>query len=271
MRKIFIFLTPLLIFTILFLLAVLIINKEGGKGALQVTSVPQSQVFLDDKLVGKTPLCLCELPELLKAGDYNIKLVPTKSGFKSFGQKITLYKGVLTVVDRTFDSNSSASSGSIITLTETDDNSSELLIISFPGKASVLLDSSPEGVTPLLIKNVTVSDHEIKILKDGYKEKIIKIKTILGKRLELTLSLGIKIDTAKTSATTSASIISVIVLNTPTGFLRVREVDSLTSTQIATVSPGEKLDFLSERGEWFEIRLSDGRIGWISSTYARKE
>lgn len=270
-RKIILFLTPLLVLTILFLLTVLVINREGGRGALQVTSVPESQVFLDDKLVGKTPLCLCELPQLLKIGDYNIKLVPTKTGFKSFGQKITLYKGVLTVVDRTFDKDSSTSTGSVITLTEIDDNSSELLIISFPGKAQVLLDSNPQGITPLLIKDVTPSDHEIKILKDGYKEKIIKIKTTLGKRLETTVNLGIKIDIEATSATPSALFTKIIVLDTPTGFLRVRENDSVTSSQIATVTPGEKLDLISEKGEWFEIRLSDGRTGWISSSYARKE
>lgn len=272
MRKITLFLTPLLILTILFLLIVLIVNRDLGKGALQVTSIPASQVFLDSKNVGKTPLCLCELPQLLKVGDYNIKLVPLQTGFKAYEQKVTLYKGVLSVVDRTFDKEVSASSGSIITLTEIDDkNTSGLLVISFPSKAQVLLDSNPQGQTPLLLKEITASDHEIKILKDGYKEKIIKIKTTLGKRLEVTVNLGIKADINASNSTSSASLTSVVILDTPTGFLRVRKTDSVSSEQIATVNPGEKLDLISEKDEWFEVRLSDGRVGWISSAYARKE
>lgn len=277
MRKIIFFLTPLLIITIIFLSIVLVVNRDGGRGALQATSIPPSQVFLDGKFIGKTPLCLCDFQQLLKVGDYDIKLVPLKTGLKTFEQKITIYKGVLTVVDRTFDAKISASSGSVITLSEIEDkNSSELLVISFPSKARVILDSNPQGSTPLLIKDITSSDHEIKILKEGYKEKIVKVKTIEGKRLEATVTLGIKPDitSEEKKASKSASIPSiskVVILDTPTGFLRVRATDSVTSNQIATVNPGEKLDLISEKDEWFEVRLSDGRTGWISAAYARKE
>lgn len=277
LRKIIFFLIPILIVTVLFLSAVLVVNRDGGKGALQATSIPESQVFLNGEYVGKTPLCLCDLPQLLKIGDYNIKLVPLKSGLKSFEQKITIYKGVLTVVDRTFDTQASVSSGSVITLSEIDEkDNSQLLVISFPNKAQVILDSNPTGTTPLLLKEITSSDHEIKIIKDGYKEKIIKVKTIPGKRLEATVALGIKADITKedrktASPAASLTISKVIILDTPTGFLRVRQSDSVSADQVATVNPGDKLDLISEKDEWFEVRLSSGSTGWISSTYARKE
>ncbi len=275
MRKIILFLFPLLILTILFLLIVLIVNREVGKGALQVTSIPSSQVFLEGKYVGKTPLCLCELPQLLKSGDYSIKLVPSQSGFKNFEQKITIYQGVLTVVDRTFDQEAAVSTGSIITLSPIDDKSaSQLLVVSFPNKAQVILDSSPVGVTPLLLKEITPSDHEIKVLKDGYSEKIIKIKAIEGKRLEVTMALGIKTDINSAAALASVSAITtpqVIILDTPTGYLRVRKDSAASSAQIANVNPGDKLLLISEKDGWYEVRLSDGKTGWISSAYAKKE
>ena len=274
-RKIVLFLTPLLILTILFLLIVLFINREGGKGALQVTSIPISQVFLDGKFVGKTPICLCDLPQLLKTGEYNVKLIPIEKGLKEMEQKITIYKGVLTVVDKTFDKQIAASTGSTITLSPIGEKEkSELLIISYPSKADVIVDSNPKGTTPLLIKDVTISDHEIKIIKDGYKEKIVKVKTIPGKRLEATVSLGIRTDlTSEDSKATSAAVLTqkIVILDTPTGFLRVREKDTLNSNQIGTVNPGDKLDLVSEKDEWYEIVLPDGKAGWISSTYARKE
>lgn len=275
MRKIILFLTPLLILTIAFLLIVLVVNRDDGKGALQVTSIPSSQIFLNEKYVGKTPLCLCELQQLLKTGDYNIKLVPEQSGFDPVEQKITIYHGVLTVVDRTFEKQAAASSGSIITLSSIDDKaSSQLLIVSFPDKAQVILDSNPEGSTPLLLKDITTSDHEIKLLKDGYNEKIIKVKGIEGKRLEATIYLGIRNDitapAVKANPSTPPST-KVVILATPTGYLRVRKSDSASSDQIGTVNPGDRLELVAEKTDWYEIKLPDGKIGWISSAYAKKE
>ncbi len=275
-RKLILFLTPLLILTILFLVIILVVNRESGKGALQVTSVPASQVFLNGKFIGKTPLCLCELTQLLKIGEYNIKLVPTEKGFKEYEQKITIYQGVLTVVDRTFDKQSSASTGSVITLSSIEDkDKSEILVISFPSGAQVILDSNPKGVTPLLLKDIPPSDHEIKIIKDGYKEKIVKIKTIAGKKLETTVNLGIRTDltAVSTKASSSAEIKTqkIIILDTPTGFLRVREENSVNSVEIGTVSPGDKLDLISEKEDWYEVTLPSGKIGWISAIYAKKE
>ncbi len=274
MRKLILFTTPLLILTILFLLIVLVINRDGGKGALQVTSVPESQVFLDGAYVGKTPLCLCELKDLLKVGEYTIKLVPVESGYKNFEQKIILYKGVLTVVDRTYDKDVSVSTGSMITLSPIDDeNIAELMVVSFPSKARVVLDSNPVGETPYLI-NLTASDHEIKLLKDGYKEKVIKVKGVLGKRLEVTMSLGIKLDAKEVQERASASAVTapqVTILETPTGELNVRSENSIGSSLIGTLSPGDKVDLMSEEAGWYQVRLKDGKTGWVSATYASKD
>ncbi len=274
LRKIILLLTPLLILTILFLLIVLIINRDVGKGALQVTSIPNSQVFVDGKFVGKTPLCLCELPQLLKVKDYTLKLVPTESGFNTLEQKITIYQGVLTVVDRTFDKKTAAGSGTLITLSPIDDkNSSELLLLSFPGSAQVVLDSNIVGQTPLLLKKITASDHEIKILKDGYNEKIIKVKTINGKRLEGTIYLGIKPDLSKPIAASPTPVFAakVLILDTPTGYLNVRSDASASSSVVETVNPGDELDLITSKEDWFEVKLPDGKTGWVSSTYAKKE
>ncbi len=271
MRKIILFLTPLLILTILFLLIVLIINRDSGTGALQVTSVSESQVFLNSKYVGKTPLCLCELKDLLKTGEYNIKLVPTQKGLKDYEQKITIYKGVLTVVDHTFDVEVAASTGSLITLSPIDDTAkAELMVVSFPDNAQVVIDSNSVGNTPYLA-TITASDHEIKLLKDGYKEKIIKVKGVEGKRLEVTMNLGIKLD-AKTVEKTreEVKVPSVTILETPTGELNVRSEASVGSELIGTINPGEKYDLISEESDWFEIKLKDGKTGWISATYASK-
>ena len=274
-RKLIFFLFPLLVLTILFLIIVIIINREGGRGALQVTSVPVSQVFLDGKPIGKTPLCLCELPQLIKSGEHELKLVPVEKDFKEYVQKINIYQGVLTVVDRTFDKQVTSATGSTITLSSIPDkNKSELLVLSSPSGAQIILDSNAVGESPLLLSDVTPSDHEIKILKDGYREKVIKVKTVPGKKLEASVNLGVRTDLATDSqkATPAAALINkIVILETPTGFLRVRESDSLNSAQITTVSPGEKFDLITEKTGWYQIKLPDGKTGWISSEYGQKE
>jgi len=275
LRKIIFLLIPLLIITIIFSIFVLFMSRQNGRGALQVTSVPKSQVFLDGKYIGNTPLSLIELPDLLDIGEYSLKLVPTEKGLKEWSEKISIYKGALTVVDRTFDKNLGSSTSTTITLTQASNkDKSELSVISFPSGAQVVLDSSIKGSTPILLEDITISDHEIKILKDGYKEKVVKVKAVEGKRMEVVVNLGIRTDLASESpvASTSATLSKKVkVLDTPTGFLRVRESPSLESSQSGTVNPGDLLDLISKEEEWYQITLPDGKTGWISSEYAQEE
>ncbi|MBI2032112.1 MAG: PEGA domain-containing protein [Candidatus Levybacteria bacterium] len=276
MRKIILFVLPLILLTVLFLVLVLIFNKDGGKGALQVTSNPASRVFLDGRLVGQTPLCLCELPQMLEVRDWTLKLEPIDPKFSSFEQKIRINSSVLTVVDRTFED--SGSSGSTITLTETGEKQPELLIVTVPNKSDVYLDSNLSGQTPISVKGLTASDHEIKILKDGYREKIIKVRTVEGYKLESIVHLALKKEgeiASKEASTkdeeTEEDKNKIKILSTPTGFLRARETPSVSAVQVGQVKPGETFDIEEETDGWYKIKLSTGKSGWISSQYAQKE
>lgn len=276
MRKIILFVLPLILLTVLFLVLVLIFNKDGGKGALQVTSNPASRVFLDGKLVGQTPLCLCELPQMLEVRDWTLKLEPIDPKFSPFEQKIRINSSVLTVVDRTFED--SGSSGSTITLTETGEKQPELLIVTVPNKSDVYLDSNLSGQTPISVKGLTASDHEIKILKDGYREKIIKVRTVEGYKLESIVHLALKKEgeiASKEASTkdeeTEEDKNKIKILSTPTGFLRARETPSVSAVQVGQVKPGETFDIEEETDGWYKIKLSTGKSGWISSQYAQKE
>lgn len=268
MKKIAYLLITFFVITIIFLAGSLLLNNQNGKGALQVTTSIPAQVFLNGKFFGKTPLCLCELQNLLDTGDYSIKIVPDDKNLQNFEQKITIHKGILTVVDRTFDLQPGVSSGSVITFSTIDDKTAQLLIISSPQGSKLVLDNSEVGFTPLLLSDVTASDHEVKILKDGYKEKTIKIKTLKGKKLEVSVVLGIN---TEKNIPSSASAKNVVILDTPTGYLRVRKSNSVDSEQIGTVNPGDKLELLDEMDDWYKIKLEDGKIGWVSSAYATKE
>ncbi len=278
MKRVFLFVAPLLIAVLIFFGILFFLDKRSGKGALQVTSVPKSRVYLDNKVIGDTPLCACDLPQMLLSGDYTIKLIPFEGNFQAFEEKITINKLTLTAVDRTFADNGS-SDGSIISLSSLDNKKDiEVLVVSLPDKANVFLDSNPVGVTPLLLKQVGESDHDLRITSDGYKDKSIKIKTALGFKLSALVLLGVNTDLSNPPvASASASPIitptsaSVLILNTPTGFLRVRESDSTTSNEIGRINPGESYELIEEKDSWFKIKLTGSRVGWISAQYAVKE
>lgn len=295
-KLLFLLILPLIISILVFATLVFFTTRSEGKGALQVTSLPKSEVFLDNKRIGVTPICKCELPEMLETGEYTIRLVPvpenaTQSEFVPFEEKIKIKKSVLTVVDRTFGKGG-GNEGSIITLVPLEDKKAvEILVLSFPEKSDVMLDANQVGTTPLYLKNITESDHEIKLTKSGYKEKEIRIRTVPGYKLEALVFLGV-VDVLISSnsaslATDSAQITSssanqssqssslinqkVTILQTPTGFLRVREEGSLNASEIARVYPGEEYDLIEEKDNWYEIKLVDGKKGWISTQYAKKK
>ncbi len=280
MRKVFFIILPPLLSVVVFVAGLLILSKSPGEGALQVTSSPPGKVYLNGKLIGDTPLCKCDQENMIKEGEYIVKIVPNEGNFEQFEQKIRINPSVLTVVDRTFGQGS-FSQGSIITLSNIPNKKEvQLSVLSFPDKAQVYLDDNLVGVSPFLLKKITESDHEIKLTRDGYKDKIIRIKAVAGYRLEAIVFMGVNPDLSGSSSATpistpsptaSPSASKIIILDTPTGFLRVRETDSVSSAQVTTVNPGEKYDLVSEKEGWFEIKLTDGKIGWISSQYSKKE
>lgn len=277
MRKIIYIAAIFLLAVILFGVVLFVLSKNKEKGALQVTSEPKSKVYVNGKQVGQTPFRTSELKDMFEAGDYVIKLVPVSGNFSPFEQKITISPKVLTVVDRNFGP-TGLESGSIISLREiSNKKDAQISIVSFPDSSQVFLDNNLEGQSPILLKNITESDHEIRLTKEGYKDKISLIKTVLGYKLEILMFMGINPNAASTSAiinsssSASISILSkILILATPTGFLRVRQDASLGSAEVARVKPGETYDLLDQKDNWYKIKIDDKTSGWISSQYAKK-
>lgn len=284
MRKLIFILIPLVIFSfVLFFSYRFFFSNKNEKGALQVTASPQSKVYLNGKLLGETPLCKCEQQDMLSVGDYTVKLVPKEGKYSDFQEKIRIERSVLTVVDRKFgsDSNSvlgAASEGSIITLSPLKDKKGvELLVLTIPDKADVFLDNVPVGTSPLLLKNITISDHTLKLQKAGYKEKTVRIRTPMGYKLTANIYLGI--DDIAIEATPTASAAAsptpvkpmIVILQTPTGFLRVRSDSSVNASEVARVAPGQTYELITEKTDWYEIKLDNGKTGWVSTQYTKKQ
>jgi hypothetical protein len=277
MRKLIFIVLTILSAVLVFSIIIFLFSQNKSKGALQVTSNPNSKVFLDGKLIGKTPFRTNNLKDMIFEGEYTIKLIPVSGNFQDFEQKITISPGVLTVVDKTFAGNS-LDSASITTLTQINNrNDAQISVMTFPQNTQVFLDNNLQGQSPILLKNITKSDHELKVTKEGYKDKILMISTELGFKLEAVMYLGldpnISTISAKSLVSSPTKLVDspkVLILSTPTGFLRVRQDSSISSLEITQIKPGETYVLLDEKTNWYKIQLTDGKAGWISSQYAEK-
>ena len=281
MKKIILFIAPFVLAVVVFSAVVFYLSQNSQKGALQVTAVPKSKVYLDNKLIGETPLCKCEGQDMLATGQYTLKVVSEEGDLSPYEEKITVGASVLTVIDKTFGKGGFGEEKTIALSKLTDEKAVELVIVSFPQDAQVFVDNTAFGKAPLSSKILTASDHELRLTKEGYKEKTIRIRTVSGYKLIVVATLGVLPDLGKAEASGSAqqvasnsafpSVVKVTILDTPTGFLRVRESNSLGAVEITRVNPGDVFDFIDEKDGWFSIKLKDGKVGWISNQYAKKE
>ncbi|MFH0951075.1 MAG: pilus assembly protein PilM [bacterium] len=74
--------------------------------------------------------------------------------------------------------------------------------------------------------------------------------------------------TAETTTNNTGTL--VVISDTGTGFLNVRQGPGTSYDLVGKVTPGDRLPFLEESNGWYKITLTDGQIGWVVATYAQK-
>lgn len=277
-------LTLLLILVLLFIgfvaVRFFIFDKQNEYGKLKIISSPTASVFLNSALIGKTPY-----EDKYKVGEYLLKLIPetTATDTASWNGKINIYKNSLTYVNRELGSSDIASSGEIFTtakMTKKPQNagSGEVYIETEPQGAIITLDSDEKGVAPAIMENVLRGDHELSVFMPGFFRRTQKVNVDPGYRVNAAFKLAIDqssslakatedkqaTDSAKTTKT------KIIIRDTPTGWLRVREEPSLNASESGKVNPGESFDLIDEQDGWYKIKI-DGKEGWVSSQYSSKE
>ena len=282
-RRLLMVVAILLILAGMFLLVRIAANTliPRGKGALQVTSSIKAQVILDNKVLGATPLCKCEQNETLLQGVYELKIIPEDKSVQPFMARVRINSGVLTAVERTFLPGSYASSY-ILTLEKTNSSDPEIFIASIPDGALISFDGKEEGITPLSLRSISASEHELEIQKQGFSKKTVRVRAVPSYKLVLNVILGTQgadetVESqpeagpplAETPTPTKINQALVTIKNTPVGFLRVRESPSTAAKEIGRVNPGETFELIEENASWFKIKLEDGE-GWVSKIYSEK-
>lgn len=251
---------------------------SGGMAGLKVVSTPPSSVYLGDKLIGRTPY-----EDKVTSGEQILKLIPegTSNNAVTWQTRIELNSGVLTYVNRELGDTELSSAGEILSLEKISDKDAQIAVITNPDGALISLDGQEKGTSPLIMRNVTPGDHDVTVSSPGFLSRTIKVKGTEGYKLTSTFQLALAGDgkTATESGKTTenkdeeeeTASQSVIISDTPTGFLRVRVEPSTEASEAAQVKPGEKFEYTDEQDGWYKIVYEEGKEGWISGRYAEKQ
>lgn len=246
--------------------------KPGG---LLVDTEPDASVYVNGILVGKT-----KYNGTYKAGEINLKLVPDRGDLIPFETKITLTPGIQTVVRREFGKTEDESSGDIIFFDKLGSKETSLVVVSTPENAQIALDGVPRGFAPYKTSTISPANHQITIKAPGYLDRIMTVKVIAGYRLSIFAKLSKSKETTQQvlPSPTPAPKKYVEILETPTGFLRVRTEPGTKGEEIAEVKPGSKYLYLDEDPDtgWYKIQYEDpkpglpsGIVGWITNQYSK--
>jgi len=303
--------TKVLVVGVIVLAVSLLILLTGGslpliskkkKAALQITSIPKAEVFLNDIHQGSTPF----KKEDLKPQEYKIKLEP-EGGLPSWEARVNLVSGMMTVIAREFSTSEALSSGLVLTLEKiTDKEKAGLTVITDPDNSVVNLNGEPRGFSPINLSNLKAGSHILLVSSPGFKEKTQEIQLFEGYKLNASVKLAKdesqeeeedkeseedeeatesgkkKEEDSDEEISTSAGREEgddmerpyVKIKETGTGWLRVRSdpvYQADNNNEVAKVDVGGVYKFLDEtESGWYEIEYEAGKSGWISGKYAEK-
>lgn len=263
-----------------------ILDKQNVFGRVKVISSPVASVFMDNLAVGKTPF-----EQKYKVGEFMLKLIPegTATETATWQGKVKIYKNALTYVNRELGSSDVTSAGEIFTSTKMEKapksgDLGEIYVETEPQGAIIYLDNDEKGVAPLILSEVGKGDHELSVFMPRFIRRTQKVNVDPGYKVNALFKLSIDQSSGSTvaagnkqsekkEATDSAKTTksTILIKDTPTGFLRVREEPSITASEEAQVKPGDQFDLLEETSGWFKIEYEKGKQGWVYSQYAEKQ
>jgi len=209
----------------------IILSSVGPKtGSIYATSSPSgASVFLDGSSYkqGTTPIKITGVA----AGSHNIRF--SKSGYNDYTRTKSVKAG-------------KTSSINVNLLQAT----SSISVASTPSGASVYLDGSHKGTTPMEITGVSTGSHTIKLSKSGYKDDTRKISVKAGETISI--NLNFLQATGSISVASSPSGASVYLDGSPKG---------TTPKTITGVSAGAYTIKLSKSGYIAYTRTTSVKAG----------
>lgn len=262
---IILFVSGLVIGAIFFVIGIF---RPKGAG-ISIETTPASVVYINGEQVGRTPYS-----ETREPGEVTVKLIPESfdDPLAPYETKVELVSGIDTIIRRDFAQTEEESGGVVVSFERVGGKETSIAVVSIPDSAEVSIDGAVRGFTPLKESVVSPGEHTLKIAADGYTERTIRANAHEGYKLTAVIKLAPNGETPEEpeeEEPTEPQVQEVEILDTPTGFLRVRSGPSTSYEEVAQVEPGERYPYLEtdEGTGWFKIDV-DGEEGWVSNQYA---
>ena len=254
--------------------------QKKGAGIL-VETTPASTVYINDEQVGRTPY-----EAVREAREVVVKLIPDsfEKPLAPYEIKVTLASNVQTVIKRDFGETENLSSGALISFEKVGNGETSISVISTPDATEVSIDGSVKGFTPYKTSAIPVGAHQLTLSAPGFEEKTLSIATLENYKLTAQVQLAPSSEVLSDTAQETPPPIEepakeeVEILNTGTGFLRVRSGPSTLETEVGQVEPGKRYVLLDtdKTTGWFKIEYepaqgsSGAKTGWVTNQFAKK-
>lgn len=255
--------------------------QKGGTSITVISRPTDASVFLDGTEMGKTPFSSASITE----GEYDLKI--STPSFEPQTMRIKVVKGYklsvsaqLFPIPLPYDAKVFENSGGLWDLTIDDEN-----IASSRDRAKAVvywMRTRPQAISSgETVKFAYFLDYRGNIYDgDGnlISDSVIGSDGIVGLQKESaggylgfdSTKPGLTPEAKKAYETIFAGTPEVVkVLDTGTGWLRVRKSPSLTGAEIDRVKTGDTLTVLERQAEWIKIRLKNGQEGWVSSAFVK--
>lgn len=266
-------------------------NRGPKQGELRVDSSPAVAIFLDNKNIGRSPYT-----DKVQSGNHAIKLVGDSTTIQlvPWEGQIVVGQNLLTYINADLSDSELTTAVDVLWLEKISSKNAELSVTTSPDGATVMVDDSTKGVTPLTLADITPGEHTVTVTSVGFLTRTLKIKMTPGYRLIVTMKLGLSPGGSPPTASPSAKVNPpaggtptpktatqsanqpdpakpfLTVKDTPTGFLRVRMEPSTAATEAARVNPGDKFHIEDTKDTWYQIKYDGTNLGWVSGTYVEK-
>jgi len=247
--------------------------KPKNAGILIETNV-KSVVFLNGEQMGKTRYEATVVP-----GEMLVRLVPESSdrAYPTFEAKVNVASGIKTIIKHEFREDEDNSSGIIVSFEKAAETEVGLAVVTMPDSAEISIDDQVRGVSPYITSSLTAGDHALIVSTPGYVQRTENIRTYVGYKLTAVVKLAPNQDKEYIQPQTPTPTPSVKgtkkveILETSTGYLRVRKEPTTLSDEVGQVLPGEIYSVLEEDklSGWYKIEITRGKQGWVSGQYAR--
>lgn len=262
-----------------------------------VTNLPAS-VALDGKEVGQTPYDVQDL----QVKKYSMKLSPSDSSYATYQTTVQMSSGVQAAVDWSFGKTTDDSSGIVLELQPSQKKgASELEVVTTPDNVPVVLNNESKGFSPLVLDDLTEGQYTLSFQAPGYEPFTRAVNVFAGKRVVVQAKLAKKPNPTPTA--TSAAVLTtpinptptpnsspkasstpkptvkpgttakpyVEILETPTGFLRVRDAPATTGKELGQLNTGDTAPYAGEtQNNWYKITFKNATSSaWVSGQYAK--